>query len=81
MRFEGYFFQAFGSKTQEKSKGISVSGDGLRACPALLQETLREESLNELREVGVSGHGSASLLFSSLRVANSSNSGTASMYQ
>ena len=66
---------------EEAENNPGMPAIGFRACPTLLQETLGEESLKEAREIGMGGHGLTSLLCSSLWVANSSNSGMASMYQ
>src|SRR3990170_4753852 len=71
-----------GGKAQEKPEGVPVSGDRVGTGLSLPHEAVGEESLQESREACAGPHGPTSLWRSAKRrAANSSNSGTASMYQ
>jgi len=68
--------------TQEKPEGIPIDRHRMRTRLPLLPEMLREEGLQQRREIGRGSHRWPSVSLSvSRRLASSSSSGTASRYQ
>jgi hypothetical protein len=73
--------QPLPSELKELTEGVAVGADCVRTDLSLLDQTLREEVLQERSEAEDGGHGRSSQRRSSRDIASCINSGSALKYQ